>query len=916
MNRRPFLLQLLNVRHSEWKIVSKLFWLQFFMGTGIAFFFTASFTHFLERFSASQLAWVMIICSPLLFITGWIFNKFEHSMHLTSVGAGTIVLMSVSILFFQLSGKWIEADWFYYLMFAWYYVLYLASNLCFWSITSALFDVRQSKRLFAVISGGDIPAKFIGYTLAYFFVKAVGPLNMLWPAFVFMFLSLFFLNSITKLGVIHHHDHGHHHTEHEVQFVQGKGFKTFIKRYTLNTMIRRLAVLTFIISAALAIINYAFYYEIKEGHHADKNLSSFIIMFMAGSQIAALLVKIIFTGRIVTSIGIKRALLVTPIVLLVLLCLIIPAMYVDTKSQTVFYTFGIAAIAVEVLRTAITNPVFLTVMQPLDPNARSKAHAIVKGIMDPFAFLFAGLLLIGINKAGGNDLFVICLILGILAIGWIISVYMVNTSYHDTLVKTISSRFFSQDEFRLSDEEVQQQIIKKIETGNETEIINILQMLNSQISNDSKEIIFKLLDHPSDNIRKATLLLIQNKNITGAEDKLRNLSENDSNKEIQYLAAQILCKDQDGHHLQKHFLHHPDPLLRNAAITGMLKNADEQTRKRAEELIDFLIQSDRINDKLMAIQILTEVKDDYCHPHHSDLYIKNKEIRAKAFKAIGEAATDDLLQQTIAYLKFHPLQVTSALHAARTKSIPVIVEALEKVNDNSLKQRLIATLGKIGGKSAQTVLFNFLEKDPSYSGAIAKALQRSRYKATPETERKLEEISYAYIKYAVELLHMQQQLQSKHEKFEVINSSLNIELAEIRNILISLFACLYDHEKAFKIKQGLEMKKKENVANAMELLEMTVKKELAMPFNFLYEPGDAEQRLNSLKSFLPADKIQQAEKIIVKILTEKPIAYNSWTKASTMYVSKKTKTEIDPALIQKFTNSENLLLKETALYAK
>jgi hypothetical protein len=163
---------------------------------------------------------------------------------------------------------------------------------------------------------------------------------------------------------------------------------------------------------------------------------------------------------------------------------------------------------------------------------------------------------------------------------------------------------------------------------------------------------------------------------------------------------------------------------------------------------------------------------------------------------------------------------------------------------------------------------------------------------------------------------MQKQLQVNSEKYAVINSSLNIELAEIRNILLSLFACLYDHEKAFKIKQGLEMKKKENVANAMELLEITAKKDFALPFNFLYEPGDIEQRLNSLKSFLPTDKIEQAENILSMILAEKPILYNSWTKASTMYVSKKTKTDIDMSLIKKFIHSENLLLKETALYAQ
>ena len=913
MNRRPFLLQILNVRASEWKVVSKLFWLQFFMGTGIAFFFTASFSHFLEEFSASQLAWVMIISSPLLFITGWIFNKFEHSMHLARVGTWVIVLMSISILFFQLSSNWIKADWFYYLMFAWYYVLYLASNLCFWSITSTLFDVRQSKRLFAVISGGDIPAKFIGYTIAYFFVKTVGPLNLLWPAFLFMLFSLPFLYHLSKLGVIHHHKH---HTEHDVQFVQGKGFKAFVKRYTLNTMIRRLAVLTFIISASLAIINYAFYKEVKEEHGDDKKLSTFIIMFMAASQIIALLVKIIFTGRIVTSIGIKKSLLITPLVLLTLLVIIIWAIYGTGENQLVFYTFGMAAIAIEVLRTAITNPVFLTVMQPLNPNARSKAHAIVKGIMDPFAFLFAGVLLIFLNMMTGNELLVICYILGFLTLSWLVSVFMVNSSYHDTLVKTISSRFFSQEEFRLSDEEIQQQILKKIQTGNETEIINILQMLNSHLSNDSKEIIFKLLDHPSYNIRKATLVLIQNRNIKGAESKLKQLADHDEHSEIQYLAAQSLCQVQNDHHYQKHYLHHPDPTIRVAAITGMIKGQDKTNHKKAEELLDNLIHAEHGHDKQIALKTLAEVRNDYCHPNHADLFKESRDVRIQALKAIGAAATTSLLQDVMSYFKHHPLHVASALHAAGETSIPVIVHSIVTTDDHSVKEKLITTLGKIGGNKAHSALFDLLEKFPEDSGIIAKALQRSRYKATEKTEKKLEEITFAYIHYAVELLFMQKQLQTKTEKYEVIQSSLTIELTEIRNILICLFGCLYDHEKAFKIRQGLEMKNKENVANAMELLEMTVRKDLAIPFNFLYEPGDVEQRYNSLKNLLPADKIEQAESILSKILKEKPIFYNNWTKASTMYISKKTKTGIDPSLIKKFTHSENPLLKETALYAQ
>ena len=54
---------------------------------------------------------------------------------------------------------------------------------------------------------------------------------------------------------------------------------------------------------------------------------------------------------------------------------------------------------------------------------------------------------------------------------------------------------------------------------------NILQMLNTQLTSESRVLIFKLLHHPSDNIKKATLQLVQHRNITGAEDELKQLAD-------------------------------------------------------------------------------------------------------------------------------------------------------------------------------------------------------------------------------------------------------------------------------------------------------------------------------------------------------------------------------------------------------
>ena len=907
--------RLFNVRKAEWNLVTKLFWFQFFQGTGIAFFFTASFTRFLEKNPASELAWVILISSPLLFITGWFFNKGEQRFNLAYLGKLTVFFMAGSIVLFYFTSNELNSHWYYYLMFAWYYVLYLISNLGFWSIASGLFDVRQSKRLFSVISAGDIPAKFIGYTIAYFFVKTIGTVNMLWPSFVFMLCSFPFLYQLSKSGVIK--THAHHHEIEETDILHRRSFRQIIKKFTVNPLIRSIALLSFFISTCLIIINFAFYKEVKEANHDNKYVTNFIFLFLAFSQIIALVVKLIFTGRLINSLGVKKALYITPLVLLSLLAVILTIENTMGKHIIVIYTFGVAAIAVEILRNTLNSPVFLTVMQPLVPHERAKAHNIVKGIMDPFAFLFSGVLLLLLLKIQDiSTLLIICYALLLITIFWIFTIKWVDISYRQTLIQTISSRFFSQDEFSLSNEDIQKQIQKKIAEGNELEVINILQMLNTRISSVNNELIFSLLDHPSDQVKIETIHLIDGKNVKGAEEKLEVLANHSNSKQVRFFALQILCKHDIHQKFQKYFIDNSDPEIRAAAISGMLLSKNQNTVLEAEKIVSTYINSNDEQSKNTAINILNEVKDSYCHSEHLLLLNETGEIKSSALKIIGKAANTELLNFTIKHLNEYRRIVLDTLQAAGEKSISVIQSYLQSGEcTETNKEKLILLIGKIGGVHSHKALFNLLNQNPKDAALIAKALHRSRYRCTPETEKLLEKIAFEFIVYGVELLNMQKLLQPDMSDYKILVSSLNIELTEIRNVILSLFGCLYDHTKFFKVRQGLDMKKKETIANAMEVIETTVRKDLASHFNNLYEPTDIEHRCSVLKFLLHESVIPRVEDIIFNILSEKPVSYNSWTKACSMYVSKKIQVEFNRDLFKQYSGSQNRLLQETAAYA-
>jgi hypothetical protein len=638
---------------------------------------------------------------------------------------------------------------------------------------------------------------------------------------------------------------------------------------------------------------------------------------MAGSQLFAMLIKFVFTSRIVTSLGIKKSLFITPVVLLVLLLFIIFTQQFIGEEKILIYGFGISAISIEVLRNAISNPVFLTVMQPLNPTARAKAHHIVKGIMDPFAFFFTGFLLIALQQwESSSGLLVLCYYLLVFTAGWIFSVLLVNQSYTQTLLKTISSRYFSQDDFHLGNEEIQKQVLKKINTGSESEVINILQMLNTQLSEESRQIIFKLLDHPSDQLKTETIRLIKSRHMKGAEEKLYELANNSASEDVRFHAVQALCKEEHEHFYQKHFMHHQETLIRIAALSGMLMCHEQKIRKQAEELISRMIQSENADEKKLALEILDHVKDQYCHPLFPHFFNETEELRLAAFKTTGKATHPEILNQLMNHLQDHPGLVLDAMAGAGENAIPAIISYLERdTRQNHLSDKMIALLGKIGGKKAQDSLLHMLKQREKNIPLIIKALHRSRYKCTPDTTKMFEEIATAYLAFGVELLAMQRMLEPDSHDYHVVINSLNLELLEIRDVLIYLFGCLYDYEKAYKIKQGLEMKKKESIANAMEVIEVTVKKEMAQPFTILYETTEIDQRFESLKNLLPPLYLQQALDVLSRILSERPITYSNWTKASSMYLSKKYDIKLNPELLRKFLHSENRLLKETAQFA-
>jgi ATP:ADP antiporter, AAA family len=474
--------QLLNIQPAEWPMVKRLFLLQFFQGAGIALFFTSALSQFLKRFPISELAYVFILSAFLLWITGYVCNRLEHRLSVKRLSIILTLIIAGSMLFFWAGQFVITQNWFYYLMLAWFNVLYLINNLEFWGMAAQLYDVRQSKRLFGIISSGDIPAKFLGYTFALLLVPYIGAQNLLLTGFLGVIVSLLFINKVfqsTEWKGFQHHTHKikQHHTV---------SAKALWKNLISNRLIFDTAVLSMIAFTGFVLVEYAFYAEIKESknYKTDEAFATFTAMFMGCARLFAWILKLGLTSRLVSSVGNRNALLITPIALLSFNISILLIYENDAKSNLILYVFGAAAILVDALRASINSPVLLTILQPLSTPERLRAHNIVKGVMDPFAYLAVGFLLFELYNWHVYKLALLSWILIAVSVLWIIYVIRVHKQYIKTLIQTISSRYFQTDDVQLTGKATIEKIATKIETGTELEVLYLLKLLEKEKAQD------------------------------------------------------------------------------------------------------------------------------------------------------------------------------------------------------------------------------------------------------------------------------------------------------------------------------------------------------------------------------------------------------------------------------------------------
>lgn len=814
---------LLNMREDEVPLVGNFFFLNFFQGIGLAFFFTTANALFLAEYKVIYLTYVYMASAVLLLFSGRIYAYLEERLPMKKLMPAVLLFLAISPLVFLYGTFALKAIWLPFVLMMWHRLMYLLNNLEFWGISAVVFDVRQSKRLFGLISAGDKPAKLLGYLAVSALVPFIGIENLLIISSLSFFAAFLVFRKLDH--IIHSKIEGEH--EHYHREERPTGGLTYLKKFFGNNFIFVISSLSFLVIIALTFIDYSFLTGVKHKFKTEEEFANFFGLFFGLGNAITIVTKLFFSGRIINQIGIKKALMVLPGLLLITsLCIILTGFFTSVE-QVYFWLFGIMMLISEVFKYSLHEPVFLTLFQPLNRHQRLHGHTIVKGFIDPIGLGIAGLILAGFTFLhGGIDLQYSNYFLFALIAGWIVTVLFTSHRYVEVLKSAINHRILAGSEIAVSDRATLKIIYEKIESDYPEDIISALELLEKlHDKHDLEQLVIKLLHHQSREVRIFALKKVGKDQIKAAEESLKTIIENSSDEEEKEIAIRAYSKiAEDAIEFLFPYLDSSSGWVKRGTITGLLKSGGvEATVMAGQKLLEFTTSKSK-EDKILAAQIIgdLEIKNFY-RPILRFLNDDSDEVKTEAIISAGKIKNQKLLPELISFVKNPGYQnvALNALVAYQDQAVPVIADSMKNGKVNSIKLPILLVQALGGIRSSNSI--SFLLQQLKYPAVkvrlqVVRSLRRLDFVAAEHQKPLIEEVLEDEFN-RINFCRAANYKSLRDSRNDLFLNSLVLEINLSKENIFLLLSFLFESKPIIKAHETLMFDDREEHANALEMLE-------------------------------------------------------------------------------------------------
>ncbi len=908
---QELLTALFNIRPGEERPTLLLLIHSFFMGLALVFFETTAYALFLDRFSADRLPYIYIGSAFVIAFFGYIYSRLESRLRFDRLLPVTVFFFFLSIVGIYLLLKMTIAPWILSFIVIWHNLMVAMVGLQFWALAGYLMNARQGKRLFGLISAGEIVAGIIsGFSISLLLETLKIPtLDLFLFSGAGMAACLIVLIHILRVF--------------RTELTPEEGIEEDVRNESLPKSRYLILVLSF---AALSVFGYylldfIFYNRVDFRFSGESEIASFLGIFFGIMGIVNLFSNAFLPGRVITRYGLNFGLLAVSIT--VLTGAILSGVFTIFTSQNGAFFFWIiigTKLLDEVLRNSIEEPSLRILYQPFPTGQRLKAQTLLETMVEPLAGAAAGAILLGLTLLLGFGAVHIALFIILICGGWITLAILVRKEYLKVLMNALTRRKLGGKALSLSDSTSEDVLKRGLQNPDPGVVIYCLNMLEEIEHDRVDEYMRQLLGHPSPQIRSHVLERMAALEMSDAGDAIHRHLKKERVPEVQGIAIKALCAatESDAFDEVYPYLDHSDSAVKKGAMVGLLKSGGIDGVLSAGANLNRLIASERPVDRKMAAEILGEVGiSGFYRPLLELLEDSDPQVRKAAIVAAGRLKSHRLLPNLMNHFSsptFRKYAISSVISYG-SSILPELEETLDQEGQSrEIRIRIIRIMGRIGGKEAIDILKKKIDfSDEDLRNQILASLVKCRYRAPkkeiPLLGRRIEsEVSDATWTLTAILDF------GDHQTSTELVDALRQEVENNRKRIFLLLAMIYPSDTILSAQADIATPVKNKRDRAIEMLENLIDPEIKQIVLPLLDDLSPAQRHSRLIAHFEQQRMSAHERL-KEILSRSQQWTSIWTKACALYtVGRIGTSEFHDAVISCLSEPDPTV-RETAIWA-
>ena len=791
----------------------------FFNSLGIAFSFTAINVLLIDRHGIEILPFIYLIGGLLVFLIGKVYAYFEARLPATKLFS----LVLVFCIFWTLLTRGLVSFGDSILTLGILYCLYLAMyqlvNLEFWGAAALIYSVRQSKRLFGLLSTGESIAKMGGYFLTPFIVSFFSLSDLLFFAAAAFGISLFFLFQLSRFNTDSLRLEHHHHQSSPVSI-----FDSLKKWFSFKSLSYLQLTSYFALFSALVyyLVHYSFLNRVEDSFNDIEQLAFFFGLFFGLGKFLNLFIKIFLFNRFFNTVKVGYLVLAFPFLVALISAIGFFGQFVVGDSILLFLVIiGFIMLLDEILRSSVYLPSFFVLFQPLKKHQRLEGHTFAKGYMEPIGMGIAGLFMVILLAFNVFSLTSVIVFLFIASLVWFLFGWFTKKKYEEIVRFLLKNRLLSSNQNILV--ELGDSTLKKIDidkTDDPVSILYRLKLSGKDIDKSERSLfIKKLLASGNELILYELFELIQTFNHTEFIPEIFDLIQHE-NEDIFNKAAFTFCYFRSDEALDSigELIECAEFSRKEILIAAVLRYTGIYGAIRFGKNITDLLDSKVSDDRVSAARIIGYIgKEDYYHPLQKLLFDQDNEVRKEAIIASSNVKSPRLIQSVLSlYIQAEFIRFSSTtLEVFGSKVISYIKIELEKSPPKHIRIRLINLLSRIPSEESLALILKCLtEKDFEIRNAGIDAAFKTgqitnRDSVLPTVDRMIKDEFSLFLAI----------LQLEPVEDEYVINALKNEVKYLKSRMLNLMGIIYKKNVIIKAKDNLRFKDLHLKGNVLEMLE-------------------------------------------------------------------------------------------------